>query len=151
MRIYQIWLADTLIGTTLLEKADPPMGCAFGRIMPLIEGFGYDYIKQFYASRNIGIDDYPEDKVIFTRATELLRVITPEGKVIESLGNQIYGMDSDEFEVSLEGVGYPFYAEEFPKHCADYENLYADWEKNRYRGTVSFWGKTYFLKRTEPI
>jgi hypothetical protein len=151
MRIYQIWLADTLIGTTLLEKGDPPMGGVFGRIMPIIEDFGYDYIKQFYSSRNIGIDDYPEDKVIFTRATELLRVITPEGKVIESLGNQIYGMDSDEFEVCLEGVGYPFYAEEFPKQCADYENFYADWEKNRYRGTVSFWGKTYFLKRTEPI
>jgi hypothetical protein len=121
MRIYQIWLADTLIGTTLLEKGDPPMGGVHGRIVPIIEGFGYDYVKQFYASRNIGFDDYPDDKVISTRATELLRVITPEGKVIESLGNQIGGMDGDAFDIFLEGVGYPFHAEEFPKHCADYE------------------------------
>jgi hypothetical protein len=146
MRIYQIWLADTLIGTTLLEKADPPMGCVFGLIVPIIDDFGYDYVKQFYSTRCIGFDDYAEEKIISTRTTELLRVITPEGKVIESLGNQVSGMDSDCFEVVLEGVGYPFYEEEFPKHCADYENLYADWEKNRYRGTVSFWGKTYFLK-----
>ena len=123
MRNYQIWLADTLIGTTLLEKADPPMGSVFGRIRPMIEGFGYEYVKQSYSSRHIGFDDYPEDKAISTRETKLLRVVTPEGKVIESLGNQIIGMDSDVFDVHLEGVGYPFYAEEFPKHCTDYEDF----------------------------
>jgi hypothetical protein len=146
MRIYQIWLADTLIGTTLLEKGDPSMGCVLGRIIPIIEGFGYDYVKQFYASRHIGFDDHPEVNAIFTRDTEFLKIITPEGKAIKSIGNQIIGMDNHEFEVSLEGVTYPPFQEEFPKHYADYENSYADWEKNRYRGTVSIWGKTYFLK-----
>ena len=148
MREYQIWLADTLIGTTLLEKADPPMGCVHGLIMPLIDGFGYDYIKQFYASRHIGFDDYPEDKVISTRATELLTVITPEGKVIESLGNQIGGMDNDAFDIFLEGVIYPPFEEEFPKHCANYWNYYADLKKNRYKGTVNIFGKISFLCNT---
>ena len=147
MHEYQVWLAETLIGTTRLESADPPMGCVSGRIIPIIKDFGYDYVKQFYASRHIGFDDYPDVQLLATRATAFLKVITPEGKTIESLGNQICGMGNDEFEVCLEGVGYPFYAEEFPKHCAAYERFYADWEKNRYRGTVEIWGKTYFLKK----
>ena len=151
MHEYQVWLEDTLIGTTFLEKADPPMGSVYGRIMPIIKDFGYDYVKQFYASRQIGFDDFPDVQLITTRTTGFLKVITPEGKTIESLGNQICAVGNDEFEVSLEGVGYPFYAEEFPKHCADYERFYTDWEKNRYRGTVNIWSKTYFLKNIKPV
>jgi hypothetical protein len=124
MRIYQIWLADTLIGTTLLEKADPPMGCVIGQIVPIISDFGYDYIKRMYVSQNIGLAyDYPDNKLLATRATKLLSVITPDGMVIKCLGNQITGMDRDRFEIALEGVPYPFYGVEFPKHCADYVNL----------------------------
>jgi hypothetical protein len=124
MRIYQIWLADTLIGTTLLEKADPPMGCVHGLILPIVEGFGYDFIKRTYATHQIGFAfDYPEDKVIVTFKNDLLTVVTPEGKVIESLGNQIGGMEEEGFNIRIEGVSYPFYAEEFPKQCADYDDF----------------------------
>jgi hypothetical protein len=124
MRIYQIWLADTLIGTTLLEKADPPMGCVIGQIVPIINDFGYDFIKRTYVAHQIGFAfDYPEDKVIVTFKNDLLSVVTPEGKVMESLGNQIGGMEDEGFNIRIEGVPYPFYAEEFPKHCADYEDF----------------------------
>ena len=95
MREYQVWLEDTLIGTTHLEGADPPMGGVFGRIIPLIEGLEYDYIKQFYASRHIGFDDFPDIKLITTRSTNKLRVVTPDGITIESLGNQIAVMEGD--------------------------------------------------------
>lgn len=143
MRDYQVWLEDTLIGTTRLEGADPPMGGVFGEIQPIIEHLTYGFIKTFYASRQIGFDDSPDIKLIATRATDKLRVVTPDGITIESLGNQIVMLDGEGCEVFLEGVGYPFYAEEFAHHCADYDNLYKDW----YRGTVDIWGKTYFLKK----
>jgi hypothetical protein len=124
MRIYQIWLADTLIGTTLLEKADPPMGVVIGQIVPIISDFGYEYIKRIYLLHNVELAyDYPENKLVATRATKLLRVLTPEGLAIKCLGNQITGMDSDRFEIALEGIPYPFYGVEFPKHCADYEDF----------------------------
>jgi hypothetical protein len=120
-KIYQIWLDNQLIGTSFLEFGDPPMGCVHGKIMPLVGGFGYDFIKDFYSKNLIDLAyDYPEDKIISTTATKKLRVLNPKGIEIESLGNQIYGMDGDCFEVSLEGVGYPFYEEEFPHHYAAY-------------------------------
>ena len=43
---------------------------------------------------------------------------------IKGVGNQISGMDSDEFEISLEGVPYPFYEEEFPHHVKAYYNQF---------------------------
>jgi hypothetical protein len=121
MRIYQIWLADTLIGTTILEKADPPMGVVFGQIVPVINDFGYDCIKQMCKIRNIELAyDVPDNKLLATYSTKLLSVLTPEGMMIKCLNNQITGMDSDRFEIVLVGVPYPFYAVEFSKHCADY-------------------------------
>jgi hypothetical protein len=66
-------------------------------------------------------DDYPEDKLISTRTIESLSVLNERGLEIKGVGNQISGMDSDEFEITIEGISYPFYEEEFPHHVNDYE------------------------------
>jgi len=43
MKTFQILLDKTIIGTTLLEKADPPMGVVFGAIQFSLKESPYDY------------------------------------------------------------------------------------------------------------
>lgn len=115
--LYVLKLDSEIIGETALEKADPSMGVVIGQIMDSNDKINYDFIKS-YCKRN-GIElasDYPEDKLISTRTIEKLSVVSPQGVEIKGIGNQISGMDSEGFEVTIEGIGYPFYEEEFPQH-----------------------------------
>ena len=68
--------------------------------------------------------EYPEDKLISTRTIENLKVINENGIEINGIGNQISGMDGDEFEITLEGVAYPFYEEEIPQHFKAYNEQF---------------------------
>jgi hypothetical protein len=127
MREYKIWFADVLIGTTFLEGSEPSMASVFGKIMPVIDGFGHDYIKKMCTSRDIGlVYDYQfqDSKIIATGAIEQLSVVTPEGKVIKGLS--IEGTEGKGFSIVLEGVMYPIYAEEFPQQCADHTDFFKE-------------------------
>jgi len=116
---YKIYIGDKLIGTTQLEKADPPMGVVFGEIKPIAK-FDYDYIKNL----NIDIaEEIPEDKFISTLSSNLIRVLNDKGIEIKGEGNQISGMDKYEYEISIFGIPYPFYEDEFPHHVKVYEKL----------------------------
>ncbi len=33
-------------------------------------------------------------------------------------------MDNEEYEISISGIPYPFYEEEFPHHVKEYENMF---------------------------
>ena len=68
------------------------------------------------------VTDYPEDRLILTRTINNLAVKNELGIEIKGVGNQISGMDSDEFEISLEGVPFPFYEEEFLHHLKAFDN-----------------------------
>jgi hypothetical protein len=121
-KIYDILLDKKKIGTTRFENADAPMGVVFGKIEFCDPNIGYDFIKDYCKLNNIELaDDYPEDKLISTRTIESLSVLNERGLEIKGVGNQISGMDSDEFEITIEGISYPFYEEEFPHHVNDYE------------------------------
>jgi hypothetical protein len=99
---YDIFLDGKIIGTTELEKADAPMGVVFERINFANIVVDYDFIKQYCLENNIGLaDDYLEDKLIFTRTIESLKVRNENGIEIKGLGNQISGMNGDEFEITL--------------------------------------------------
>jgi len=116
-----------MIGTTQFEKADAPMGVVFGLIEFVDSKMGYDFIKDYCTKKQIDlVSDYPEDKLISTRTIDGLKVVNNAGVEIKGLGNQIDGMDSEGFEISIEGIPYPFYGEEFPNHVIDYENMYKD-------------------------
>ena len=115
-KVYNILLDDKLIGTTAFEKADAPMGIVFGQIKFLDIELSYDFIKTYCKTNKIDFDDYPEDKFISTRTIPTLKITNDKGKEISGLGNQISGMDSDSFELTIEGIPYPFYADEFPHH-----------------------------------
>ncbi|MFM2267977.1 MAG: hypothetical protein RL757_1418 [Bacteroidota bacterium] len=121
MYMYKIRLNGQLIGTTLFEHGDPPMGCVDGKIMPLIPNLNYDFIKNFYTANGIQLAfDSPEEKMISTYMTDLLTVETPAGLMMESYGNQIQGSDIHGCYICLEGVIYPSFEEEFPAHCKKY-------------------------------
>jgi len=124
---YSIHLGDYKLGTTNLEKADAPMGVVFGVISFSEENIGYDFIKDFCKSNNVELtNDSPEDKLISTRTIENLKVVNDSGVEIKGLGNQITGMDGEDFEISLEGVPYPFYEKEFPHHVKAYGEMFKE-------------------------
>ena len=126
-KIYDIFLDDKKIGTTLLEKADASMGVAFGNINFIDIISGYEFVRNFCLTKNIDLTfDYQDEKLISTRTIENLVVKNDRGTEIKCLGNQISGMDSDEFEITLEGIAYPFYEQEFPHHLKEYQDQFKD-------------------------
>lgn len=126
-KLYNVYLDGNLIGTTELEKADAPMGVIFGVIRFSEQNIDYNFIKDYCKSKNIELaNDYPEDKLIATRTIEYLTVKNEMGVEIKGIGNQISGMDSDGFEISIVGVPYPFYEEEFPHHVKVYNEMFKD-------------------------
>ena len=124
---YSIHLGDQKLGITKLEKADAPMGVVFGVIEFTNQNIGYDFIKEYCISMNYKLtDDYPEDKLISTMTIDSLSVKNKKGIEIKGTGNQISGMDSDLFEITLFGVPYPFYEEEFPHHVKAHNEIFKE-------------------------
>ncbi len=103
------------------------MGVVFGIIRFTNIISGYDFLKKYCLENNTELaDHYPEDKLISTRTIENLKVRNENGIEIKGLGNQISGMDGDEFEITLEGVAYPFFEEEFPHHVKAYNEQFKE-------------------------
>lgn len=124
---YSIYLDSNRIGTTSLEKADSPMGVVFGELRFDEKVWGYDFIKTYCKEKSIELgDDYPEDKLISTRTIDSLVIKNEQGVEIKGEGNQISGMDSEGFEILIEGITYPFYEEEFPHHVRAYNELFKE-------------------------
>jgi hypothetical protein len=122
-KIYHIFLENIKIGTTRFEKADAPMGVVFGLIEFTESNIGYDFIKDYCIKNRIYIEiDYPEEKLISTRTIDGLKVLNSDGVEIKGFANQINGMDSEGFEISIEGITYPFYGDEFSNHVKEYKN-----------------------------
>ncbi|WP_214225642.1 hypothetical protein [Pedobacter sp. B4-66] len=122
---YDIFLDDKIIGTTELEKADVPMGVIFGQIHFINIVSGYDFFRKYCLENELAYY-YPEDKLISTRTIKNLVVRNEHGVEIKGLGNQISGVDGDEFEITLEGVAYPFFEEEFPHHVKAYNSQFKE-------------------------
>ncbi|MTI29247.1 hypothetical protein E1171_00310 [Cytophagales bacterium RKSG123] len=110
-----------------MEKADAPMGVVFGQIDSKKQTFGYNFIKEYCKENNIEIaDDYPEEKLISTMRIDSLMVKSESDVEIKGVGNQINGMDSDGFEITILGISYPFYEEEFPHHVKAYNEMFKE-------------------------
>ena len=124
---YSIYVGSNKIGTTRLEKADAPMGVVFGDLRFDKKEWNYDFIKAYCQNNSIELaDDYPEDKLISTRTIDSLVVRNKQGVEIKGVGNQISGMDSEGFEIAIEGIAYPFYEEEFPHHVKAHNEMFKE-------------------------
>jgi hypothetical protein len=123
-KTYHIYLDEQLIGTTQLEKADAPMGVAYGKMIVSEATFGYKFLKDYCASNMIDLAcDFPEDNLIATTTIKTLIVKDENGVILPAEDNQITGMDATGFEISLEAIPYPFYGEEFPHHKEAYDAM----------------------------
>ena len=123
-KTYDIFLDENKIGTTELEKADAPMGVAFGIIKFIDIISGYEFFKEYCVKNKIEFTDHPDDKLIMTRNIPNLKVSDREGVEITGNGTDVSGMDSDTFDITVLGISYPFYEVEFPHHVKAYNEMF---------------------------
>jgi hypothetical protein len=125
---YSVFLDSKIIGITKLEKADAPMGVAFGIIE--FEGIEspYSFIKEYCSKNNIIINtDDPEFEFIDTQVIPELKVFRNDGLEIKGIAkNAITGMKDEGYEISISGIEYPFYKEEFPNHVKAYNEMFKE-------------------------
>jgi len=126
-KIYKIYLSGKELGTSKLEKGDAPMGVAFGKLDFIVKNYGYSQIRNYCIKNEIELTmDYPKDKMISTMTLNELKVVNEDGIEIKGVGNQITGMDSEEYEIAIFGISYPFYEEEFPHHVKTYNEMFKE-------------------------
>ena len=124
-KVYKIFLDDNEIGTTEFEKADAPMGVVTGKLNFIDTKFGYAFLKEYCENNQIELAyDYPEVKMISTLSIPKLKITNNVGIEIKGVGNQISGMDNEEYQIEIFGIPYPFYEEEFPIHVAEYKSMF---------------------------
>lgn len=123
-KIYDIFLDNIKIGTTELEKADAPMGVVFGKINFIEIVSAYDYLRNYCLENKIKVTDDCEQRLIMTEFIPNLKVVDKNSIEIIGLGTNIEGMDTDIFDITIMGVSYPFYEEEFPHHVKAYNEMF---------------------------
>ncbi|UPT69334.1 MAG: hypothetical protein M0D53_08850 [Flavobacterium sp. JAD_PAG50586_2] len=122
---YTIFLDEKKIGVSKLEKADAPMGIVFGKISFVEESLNYEFFINYCRTNSIEVDyDSPEDKLIISQIIPKLKVFNEKEMEIKGLGSYISGVDSEGFEISIIGIPYPFYEEEFPNHVKEYNEKF---------------------------
>jgi hypothetical protein len=125
-KAYNILFDENKIGTTKLEKADVPMGIVFGEIEFFNISSGYAFLKNYCLENKIDFTEHPEEKLISTLHIPNLYVVDSDRKRIKGMTCSISGMDDDIFEISIEGIDYSFYEEEFPHHVKFYNDMFKD-------------------------
>lgn len=125
-KTYQIWLGDKEIGASRLEKADAPMGVVFGLIEFNGIALPYSLFRDYCLKNNVTINtDEPELELIDTQVIPELKVFRNDGLEIKGVaGNAICGMKEEGYEVTVLGIAYPFYQEEFPHHVKAYQEMF---------------------------
>lgn len=124
MKEYFLKLGEKDIGKTKLEYADPAMGVVSGKINFINSISGFELFKNFCENKSNVNEIDEKHKFIDTQVIEDLKVFDEEGNEVKGVGNYITGMDSDGFEISIIGIPYPYYEQEFPHHVIEYYELY---------------------------
>jgi hypothetical protein len=125
--MYRVELDGKMIGETEFEFADPPMGVVFGKIRFTTVDRPYSLFKDHCTSCGITINQDEEDiGLIDTPTIAGLKVFRADGIEIAGVpGASVIGFDDDGYEITILGVPYPFYEEEFPHHAKAYEERFA--------------------------
>ena len=125
--MYRVELDGKIVGETQLETADPPMGVVGGKISFSTSDDPYVLFRTYCQSHGIAINQDEEDiGFIDTQNIEGLKVFRADGVEIAGVpGASICGFRDDGYELTILGVPYPFYGEEFPHHRAAYDKRFA--------------------------
>lgn len=118
---YTIFLDNKKIGTCNLENADAPMGVVSGKINFTDENFNYNFFTDYCKKNSIKAEEHPKNLFISTQTIPNLKVYNESSKEIKGIGCYIAGMDSEQYEINIIGIPYPFYEEEFPHHVNEYK------------------------------
>jgi hypothetical protein len=121
---FKVFLDDKLIGTTLLEKADVPMGVVFGQIVLYNIDDAYDFFKAFCLQKQIGFTDDKQDKFLTTRHISNLKVFDKDNTEIKGSAISVSGQGSIDFEITIEGVPHNIFSFKFQNHIDHYNNLF---------------------------
>ena len=101
------------------------MGVAFGEIQFSSEEVDYAYLLSYCKKKNILITEYPEDNFFQTHdSMKSLKILNEEGIEIKGVVNQLSVIKDETYEISLQGIPYPFYEEEFPHHVKSYNEMF---------------------------
>ena len=108
---FVIKVGNKIVGFSDLEYGDPPMGVAFGRLVPTS---AYKSIQQQCIACRDAWEPIPD-----------LTVELEEGQGIEGSGGiQIIDfspeLGEDGMQVHVNGIPYPRYGDLFPQHIASY-------------------------------
>ncbi|PPC76971.1 hypothetical protein C4K68_12715 [Pokkaliibacter plantistimulans] len=109
---FKLFAKNKMIGETLLESGDPPMGVAFGELIPTEEYSKYQSL--FEAQDHSGIKDLN------------LSIMTETGIALEPVGGigiEDYSREMGEqcIQVNVLGIESTVYGQLFPAHVAAYE------------------------------
>jgi hypothetical protein len=108
MSKFLVYSGDVLVGVSELERGDPPMGVAFGALIP---NAAYNRIRAECVA------NHADQKALN------LSVTTAAGVLIPCVGVAVLDADleGEPPEVNVLGVPYPLYGELFAAHVAAYE------------------------------
>jgi hypothetical protein len=122
-KIYSVFLEDKLIGTTMLECADPPMGVVWGQLLNAKE-YNVEFWIGYCSKNDIYFRTIPEIGAIQTFDIPRLKIVSPEGREVRGQSNNINGTDEEGLMVEALAVAYPFFEEEFPHHVQGYDDFF---------------------------
>ena len=124
MIIYDIFLDNIKIGTSMFERADAPMGVVSGNIKFIGKPLTFDTISKYCKDNNIVVDEHPANKFISTQTIPALMARNEKGSEIKGIGCYLTGMDGEDYEITIIGIPYPFYEEQFPDHVKKYREQF---------------------------
>lgn len=122
---YKILLDGKFIGTTLLEKADVPMGVVFGQIGLENIDNAYTFFKSYCLQNQIGFTDDKQDQFLTTRRIPNLKVYdTADNTEIEGAAVSVSGQGMTDFEITIEGVPHNIFGFKFKHHVDNYKGMF---------------------------
>ena len=103
------------------------MGVIGGSVTFSIAEDPYSFFKRYCVAHSVPINlDEEEFGFIDTQNMNGLKVFRPDGVEIAGVpGASICGFRDEGYAITVLGIPYPFYGEEFPHHCDAYEKQFS--------------------------
>lgn len=114
--MFEIQADGKVIGWTVFEFGDPPMGAVFGRFVP-VEAFAEFVAKTPVSGASTGLFRSWSGLIAVTADGVVLDGVTVAVSLVEPTSME----GGADIEVSAEAIPYPLYEKLFAHHVAEYE------------------------------